>query len=97
MEAFKVPPENIVLVRQKLERAMADAFDKSKKAAAEYLAGLTDEDVGVIAAYLSDEWYGGLVRPPSIDAWLRKEREMASASPVMAATFLTRAPKIGLP
>lgn len=92
-QAYGFTPDKTALLRRHLERSMTDEFDKARRAMAELLAALSDEDIGILAAYLNDEWYAGRVGVGPIEAWLRQERETTAASPVMAATHLMRAPR----
>lgn len=96
-KAYKTTPDKAANIRNFLERALADEFDKMKQTTAPYLASLSDEDIGILAAYLSDEWYGGSVPPAELAEFFRKERVLMAQSPVMVTGHLLRLPRPSVP
>ena len=91
--AYNAPPDKVPLVRQTIQRALTDEFDQVKKTVAPMIVSLTDEEIAVLAEHLSAEWYSGAVPPAAVEEFLRKERELLAASPVMVSGHLQRIPR----
>lgn len=91
--AYKAPPDRVPALRQMIQRALTDEFDQVKRTVAPMITSLTDEEIAVLADHLSDEWYSGIVSPATVADFLRKEREIIAASPVMVSGHLQRIPR----
>ncbi|MFA6604021.1 MAG: hypothetical protein WCT10_04260 [Patescibacteria group bacterium] len=57
---------------------------------ARHIAGLEDEDIVILALWLSREATGGLVTPEEAAVFLKEERELLRSHPVMAVNHLER-------
>ena len=92
-EQLETMGEDGTIRRRRLERELDRAqedFEVLRGYAAKHIAGLKDEDIAIIAPWLSRESTGGLVTPEEVADFLREERRLLQSHPVMVVEHLER-------
>jgi hypothetical protein len=80
-------------LERELDRTLED-FETLRGYAAKHIANLKDEDIAILAAWLSREACSGLATPEEVASFLRDERQLLHLSPAMVSEHLEREVRI---
>jgi hypothetical protein len=90
-QAFGIPDDRLAETRRRMTRAFANEVNAARDAAARHVASLTDDDIAILAAYVSADWYDGRVAATDLIGFFRDERDLLAKMPAQVVGHLIRA------